>query len=63
LGLIFFHKRNDMKTYIMPEDLLMALGNYLARLPYAEVKNIIQGLENLKENIVVDNDRAIKEVE
>ena len=49
-----------MKTYIMPEDLLIALGNYLSRLPYAEVKNLIQGLENLKENIV---DRTIKEVE
>lgn len=37
-----------MKTIPIPEDLFMAIGNYLASRPYREVAGMIQALEALK---------------
>jgi hypothetical protein len=50
-----------MKTYIINEDLLAAVENYLSGCPFAQVNNFMLGLSQLKELPVIgDNPQPIE---
>lgn len=41
-------KENNMKKYLLPENVLSALGQYLGAKPFNEVVQIVNALNNLE---------------